>query len=216
MDDDDIMARTIRECREAHDGGAYFNMAEEYAEEQWNVLIRPLIQDSDFSRVMELAPGHGRITERLLPLAGEIHLVDVNESCIRRCRERLAPLAGTCRLFYYVNDGRSLAALPAGYFTFLFSWDSMVHFDRRVVRAYLREFARVLEPGGAGFIHHSNYGKVSDDIRWREHPGWRSNMSRELFRRYAEEAGLQVTFQKVIDWVREDLDCLSVFSKPEL
>ena len=33
----------------------------------------------------------------------------------------------------------------------------MVHFDSDVVRAYLKEFRRILKPGGHGFCHHSNY-----------------------------------------------------------
>ena len=117
-------------------------------------------------------------------------------------------------MHYYVGDGRSLAGIADASISFVYSWDAMVHFDKRVVREYVREFARVLEPGGTGFVHHSNFGTVSSSENWLENPSWRSNMTRELFADYCAEMGLEVVDQKLLDWFLDDLDCISTFRKP--
>jgi ubiquinone/menaquinone biosynthesis C-methylase UbiE len=211
----EIIEKTVTECKLAHQSDAYFDVAERWMAEQWDWYIRPNIEGGDFSRVLELAPGYGRNTARLARLANEIHLVDVNESCIQRCKQRFGKQAGGCKLFYYVNDGKSLANLPAEYFTFVYSWDSMVHFDRLVVRDYVAEFARVLAPGARGFVHHSNYGVVTESMDWQKNPAWRSNMTRGLFLDYCEIAGLEITSQQYLDWERHrHLDCMSNFRKP--
>ena len=51
----------------------------------------------------------------------------------------------------------TLADIPDGEATFVYSFDAMVYFDSDVVRAYLAEFRRVLAPSGTGFCHYSNY-----------------------------------------------------------
>lgn len=148
-----LTVRTIEECALAHPSSPYFDVAEAHTESQWEQIWH-FIKHFDFSRVLELGPGHGRNTEKLLPHCGEIHLVDVNASCIDECRERFSGYQGACGLQYHTNDGRSLPEIPSDYVTVIYSWDSMMHFDRRVVRDYVREFARVLAPGGTGFVHH--------------------------------------------------------------
>ena len=110
--------------------------------------IWPNIKNADLSRVLELAPGYGRNTARLARHAKEIHLVDVNQSCIDRCKQRFEGKTDTCKLFYCVNDGKSLNDLPSDYFTFVYSWDAMVHFDKLVIRDYIQEFHRILASKG--------------------------------------------------------------------
>ena len=56
----------------------------------------------------------------------------------------------------------------------------MVHFESDVIRSYLRDTMRVLEPGGRGFFHHSNYTGGED---WRTNPSSRNFMSQAFFSR---------------------------------
>jgi hypothetical protein len=104
-----------------------------------------------------------------------------------------------------------------------------------VLRAYLREAARVLKRDGAGFIHHSNLAtysallalssRIPAPIRiplqkrgvlinnW----GWRAaSMDARRFARHCGEAGLQCIHQETVNWVnnrRYLTDCLSVFRR---
>ncbi len=214
-DEEALVRDHVEECRRLHDGSGYYAVAEPDMDLQWQQTIHPMIRDSDFRAVLELAPGHGRNTRKLLELAREIHLVDVNRSCIDACRRRFGAGTAACRLHYHVNDGCSLPFLPDASLTFVYSWDSMVHFDRRVVRRYVHEFARALAPGGTGFVHHSNHGASPDHHEtFTENPCWRSNVSAALFAGYCAEAGLEVIEQRLLDWFVKDLDCLSRFRKP--
>jgi hypothetical protein len=94
----------------------------------------------------------------------------------------------------------------------------MVYFDKVVVRDYLIEFSRVLRPGGRAFLHHSNYGAFKPNSDWPTNYGTRSNMSAELLRQYADEAGLHVRSQRLSGtadgWGMDDIDCLSMVEKP--
>jgi ubiquinone/menaquinone biosynthesis C-methylase UbiE len=190
----------------------YFLDAEADMETQWTKQIWPEIEGFDFTTVVELSPGGGRNTKRLMKHAGEIHLVDFNQYAITLCKFRFMDYEGACRLNYHVNDGKSLAAIPDGTATCCYSWDSAVHFDRDIVCAYIREFARVLKPGGKVFLHHSNLGDRGS-VRIRENPHWRSNMSAALARQTAEQAGLVVEHQTLFNWGEPDLDCISIFRK---
>ncbi len=135
----------------------YFAAAEAAMDEQWADLITPVLRRHpiDYSVIMELSCGHGRNSAKLSPLAGRMILVDVNPDNIAFVRTRF----DTARHRFVLNSGYDLADIADGEATFVYSFDSMVHFDAGLVALYVPEFARVLKPGGYGFIHHSNYSE---------------------------------------------------------
>ena len=190
----------------------YFLDAEKDMEPQWVQHIWPHIHDFDFTCGLELSPGGGRNTSRLVKHAKELHLVDFNQYAITLCRFRFMDYTGPCRLHFHVNDGKSLAMIADGSVTFCYSWDSAVHFDKEIVSAYIREFARVLKPGGRAFLHHSNLGAAAS-VKIRENPAWRSNMDAARAKREAEESGMKVLQQTLFAWGQPDMDCISVFEK---
>lgn len=214
--DDARVAENLAQNRFSWSESDYYDVAEDAMDMQWSHIF-PMIRDADFTSVLELAPGHGRNTLKLMEVAGEIHLVDLNATCIEYCRQRFAGHAGPCRLSYHVNDGTSLPMLADGSISFVYSFDAMVHFDRDIVRDYVREFARVMRPGARGFVHYSNYGQFAEDpdSNWRQNPHWRSTMSRALFAEFCAEAGLEVVQDRLVDWEGvPQLDCVTVFAKP--
>jgi SAM-dependent methyltransferase len=213
-----IRLKTIAQCRDAHAEGNYYRDAEPYMRMQWDGVIWPIIQNLDFQHVLELAPGHGRNTEFLRRLATSITLVDVNSNCIDACRERFGDRVEGCQFRYFVTAGDSLAMVDSESQTLVYSFDSMVHFDSSVVKAYVHEISRVLRPGGSAFLHHSNYGTVAPNSDWAHNPGNRSDMTAERMRAFASEAGLEVTFQRLSGladgWGLEELDAFSVLRRP--
>jgi SAM-dependent methyltransferase len=198
--------------------GHYFGDAEPYMEKQWNTVIWPIIKESDFSSTLDIACGHGRQTEFLRRHAREIHLVDINEACIEACRDRFGTEINGCRFHYHVTDGNHLRMIVDNSITFVCSWDAMVHFDKTVMRDYIIEISRILKPGGTAFLHHSNIGAIRPNSNWLVNHGSRGDMSAELFRDYAYEAGLTMAFQRLSGtqdgWGMDDLDCLSLAAKP--
>lgn len=191
---------------------AYYEDVERFMPDLWKNLILPVIGGCDFTTTVDLAAGHGRNTEFLLPLTQTLHVVDINQENIEFCRRRFK--GRDSRIRYVVNDGSSLSALRGDSVTLVYCFDAMVHFDSDVVRNYLREFFRILEPGSHVFIHHSNY-TANPCGKWMDNPNIRNFMSKELFAHYAHKEGLTVAFQKVIDWGgHPELDCLSLLRKP--
>jgi len=212
-----IKYKSIYQCRDSHTLGGYYAAAEEGMDWQWEQLIYPIIKDFDFTKVLELAPGHGRNTNKLRKLSKDIFLVDVNNTCIDACRVRFGDEMEGCKFHYAVNDGSLLPMISSKSVTAIYSFDSMVHFDKNIVREYMREFKRILAPGGKGFLHHSNYGSIAPNSDWAKNPGNRSDMSAELFKAYAEEVGLLVVSQKLHGHTEgrsiEGLDCVSVIQQ---
>ncbi|MCK8504070.1 class I SAM-dependent methyltransferase [Myxococcus fulvus] len=204
-----VLAKEVGDDWKEH---AYYDEVEAFMPEAWKNLIWPVISACDFTSTMDLAAGHGRNTEFLLPLSERVHVVDINPENIDFCRRRFA--GRDSKISFVVNDGSSLAALRSGSLTLAYCFDAMVHFDSDVVRAYLREFFRVLAPDAHAFIHHSNY-TANPCGRWMDNPGIRNFMSQELFAHYAQKEGLSVVSQQVIDWGGSPkLDCLSLLRKP--
>lgn len=102
--------------------------------------------------VLEIAPGHGRWSETLIPRSRSVRLVDLNPECLDACRTRFAD-ADT--VTYAQTGGSSVPAEEASV-DFVWSFDSFVHIDPEDVLSYLGEIARVLRPGGYAVLHHAN------------------------------------------------------------
>jgi hypothetical protein len=95
----------------------------------------------------------------------------------------------------------------------------MVHFEKRLIETYMPEFERVMAPGASGFIHHSNFGRVSDDPDFRNHPAWSANVDKNFFEQccfwHRLLAVRQITVKWGLpEWAIEDLDCISIIHKP--
>lgn len=187
----------------------YFKSAEVHMDGVWKDLIFPFIAQCDFSAVIDLAAGQGRNTRLLASRAARVLVLDIQAENVEVCRRRFA---GNSNVECSVNNGYDLRPAEDGAFTLVYCFDAMVHFEKEVVRSYLRDTARVLRPGGRGFFHHSNYSGGRD---WRTNPHSRNFMSRELFAAYVQSEGLRVLRQNVFEWGHcTGLDCLSLVEKP--
>jgi ubiquinone/menaquinone biosynthesis C-methylase UbiE len=215
--DEIIQWMTIAHCARAKAEVSYFDEAEADMPRQWNQIIWPIIKNEDFTHVLDLACGHGRNTEMLRHLAQTIDMVDVNDGCLKISRNRFGDQMAECRFRYHLTDGNGLPGITDRSVSFVYSWDSMVHFDRLAVRSYMLEIARVLESGGSAFLHTSNYGALAPNSDWTRNHGNRSDMTADLLRQFAENAGFVVKFQRLSgkDDGRgiDDLDCLTLLSK---
>lgn len=195
----------------------------------WSERLAPRIAPYVPTRtILEIAPGHGRVTHYLRPLCTRLVLVDLSDTCIAACRDRFAT---DHHIEYIVNDGRTLP-VPDASIDFAFSFDSLVHCEIDVIDAYLQELARVLTPTGSAFLHHSNLGAYP---RFRAierlpekaqqigkalglfHPRhWRAfSVTANRVAEAARRAGLHVASQERIAWgtTRCLIDCLTIVSR---
>jgi hypothetical protein len=197
---------------------------------QWNGTIFPRIRDClPAGTILEIAPGFGRWTHYLKDHCEQLWAVDKSSECIEACRQRFAT---DSRVRCYVNDGCSLSMIPDESVDFVFSFDSFVHPDRKVVEAYLQQLRMKLKIGAKGFIHHSNFGAYVNSPRerlpkilakplikarildWAHHRN--PTMTAEVFRTLCAQNGLRCLSQELVNWRGQRLiDCLSLFVRTD-
>ena len=182
----------------------------------WHAALFPrLMNFLPASRILEIAPGHGRFTQYLKDLCDELVIVDLTAECIDVCRERFREASN---ISYHVNDGKSLDFVHDGSLDFVFSFDSLVHAEADVLEAYVHELGSKLAPNGLGFLHHSNVEAYRDPKTGElncENPHWRGErMSARLFREYCEAASLECISQELVNWggLHYLTDSFSVFT----
>lgn len=181
-------------------------------EDLWNKHIFDTIKEFRGKKILEIAPGFGRITQFLSILAGELIIVDLNPLCIEKTKEKL----GHHVLAYFVNDGKTIPKVKDNSQDLVFSYDSFVHMHANVTEEYVKEIQRVLKPGGCSFIHHSwLYGGKDNST---ENIAGRANMSPEQFKELVEKYGMEIISQTPINFESVSLwngtDCISYFRKP--
>lgn len=192
----------------------YYDDAERHMARHWENIVFPMIQSADFSNVLEIASGHGRNSEFLLPLCDSLILSDVNQENIDFCKNRFSGRDSNIR--YLVNDGSGFADIDTSSISLVYCYDSMVHFHSDVVRSYLSEIKRVLRSDGLAFLHHSNSVANPGGLDISKHVQGRNFMSKEMFAHYAVLEGLSVVQQKVLDWGGSPaMDCITLLVNQE-
>jgi ubiquinone/menaquinone biosynthesis C-methylase UbiE len=181
-------------------------------EELWNNEIFDKIKEFRGKKILEIAPGFGRITQFLSILAGELIIVDLNPLCIEKTRAKLKHHV----LAYFVNDGKSIPKVRDNSQDLVFSFDSFVHMHANVTEDYVKEIYRVLKPGGQAFIHHSwLYGGSDESVN---NVAGRANMSPEQFKIFVENNNMEIVSQNIIQFEPlnswNGTDCISMFRKP--
>ncbi len=196
---------------------------------QWYSSILPRIHPYlPTATILEIAPGFGRWTHFLKEVCSRLEVVDLTEKCIEACRERFQEEQ---HIIYHLNDGKSLSMIADNSIDFLFSFDSLVHVEKDVIQAYLKELSTKLKPNGVGFIHHSNIGMFARYFAFLDKlPRGRKLLSRlqlvepgdhkrarsmtaEIFVSLATDAGLKVISQELVNWeTHRPIDCLSIFT----
>jgi|694.fasta_scaffold112025_3 ubiquinone/menaquinone biosynthesis C-methylase UbiE len=193
------------------DGGHEWSKSFGTTENLWNKYIFDNIKEFRGKKILEIAPGHGRITQFLSILASELLVVDLNETCIKKTKEKLEHHV----LGYFVNNGNDLPQIRDNSQDLVFSFDSFVHIHKNVIDDYICEIYRVLKPGGKAFIHHS-WLVGGQDNSFLNIAG-RADMNPELFKSLVEKHKMKVVEQKTIkfeplgEW--DGTDSITIFEK---
>lgn len=178
-----------------------------------NVPQRPfrrLFDTLNLRTTLELACGHGRHAAQIQQQVPALILMDVVAENVAFCKQRFTGLPNVAVV---QNDGCTFRPLPDNSVTAIFCYDAMVHFEFDVVLSYIRDTARVLEPGGRALFHHSILSAFPGRNH-RENPGGRNFMSHEVFLHVARRAGLSVVESIPIDWDVPHTDALTLLEKP--
>lgn len=96
-------------------------------------------------RALDFGCGVGRLTEALADHYDRVDGVDVSQSMVRAAEEHTTH-AGIAH--YHVNVAEDLRLFEGEVFDLVHSQIVLQHVGRELARAYLKEFVRVLRPGG--------------------------------------------------------------------
>lgn len=186
---------------------SYFEVADEDMDRQWAV-VEPFLSQIpiDYRNTLDLACGHGRNSAKLSGRVKSLTLVDVNPENIAFCKQRFRD----ARFSFVINNGYDLSQIDDCTITFLYCLESAVHFDLEIVLSYIKEFNRILVPGGVGFVHHSNYTKTPGAHFFTNWHG-RNFMSKDIFAHLCIRNGLEIIDQKILSWGGDEADCFSLF-----
>jgi len=101
------------------------------------------------TRALDFGCGLGRLTQSLPEVFDEVHGLDIALPMIEGARHYNKH---GDRCHYHHNTRPDLQIIPDGCMDFVLSVLVLQHMQPRFTLAYLREFARVLRPGGLGFF----------------------------------------------------------------
>jgi len=102
--------------------------------------LRSLAQDVGAKRILEVGCGTGRWLAELLPVAQEIHGLDLSPGMLQQARQRLQSFSLICGHASHLPFFDSV-------FDLIFCVNAFHHFPQP--RAFISEARRVLRPGGA-------------------------------------------------------------------
>lgn len=209
--------KNIEEQRQWNDESMWSDSGHEWSksfgttENLWNNHIFDDIKEFRNKKILEIAPGHGRITQFLSILASELLVIDLNENCIKKTKEKL----GHHVLGYFVNNGNDLPKIRDNSQDLVFSFDSFVHMHQNVSDDYLGEIYRVLKKGGRGYIHHS-WLNGGENLSFLNYAG-RASMTPEIFKSLVEKHNMTVVEQKTIKFepsgAWDGTDSITIFEK---
>lgn len=98
-----------------------------------------------YGRALDFGCGVGRLTTPLADYFSEIHGADIAPSMITLAKGRNR-CPGKC--FYHLNDQDNLSLFPNNQFDFVISKITLQHMEPQYAKNYIKEFLRVLRPGG--------------------------------------------------------------------
>lgn len=195
------------------DDGEEWSAAWGGSKAQWLTTIYPRI--SPFwpaDSLLEIACGFGRWTKFLWPgVARTYRAVDLAANCVQTCRDRFSSLHPDFQAFH--NDGLSLEAVAGRQYDFIFSFDSLVHADMKVLESYITQIlGGLLSADGVCFLHHSNYGAAANGD---QNPHLRDRGSSAAgVAELVEQCGGRILGQEIITWLgSRDCDAFTLFCR---
>lgn len=100
-------------------------------------------------RALDFGCGVGRLTQAISPNFKETHGVDISEPMITLAN-KYNEFGERCK--YHLNTDNDMKIFTDNYFDFILSKITLQHMEPRYAKNYIKEFVRILKPGGVLFF----------------------------------------------------------------
>lgn len=117
--------------------------------------------DISYKKALDFGCGVGRLTQALAGNFEEVCGVDIAPSMLRLA-EGYNKFGAKCK--YYLNETNNLRLFPDNEFDFIYTNITLQHMEPKYSKEYIKEFLRVLKPGGLlvfQLLHKGNSGLKS-------------------------------------------------------
>ncbi len=98
-----------------------------------------------YGRALDFGCGVGRLSQALAEHFSEVQGVDISPSMIGHAR-RFNRYPNKCT--YHINSEIGLPTFPTDHFDFIYTNITLQHIEPQFAKGYIRDFVRVLKPGG--------------------------------------------------------------------
>jgi|APSaa5957512535_1039671.scaffolds.fasta_scaffold30090_2 ubiquinone/menaquinone biosynthesis C-methylase UbiE len=156
------------------------------------------------SVILEIGPGGGRWSKELINLSKNLILADITQKCLDICQDQFKE---NNNIEYRLIEG-NLDFIGSDSIDYVWSYDVFVHINPTDIEKYIKDFQRILKPGGVAIIHHS--GTFSDYTD--KNKGWRAFIGGKQFAHMVEKYQMSLTEQN-IQLVHLQGDIISIFTK---
>jgi len=97
------------------------------------------------NRALDFGCGVGRLTQQLANYFEEVHGVDISQSFLDLANEYNQNKE---KIYYHLNENSDLKLFSNSYFNFIYTNITLQHIKPKISKKYIREFLRILNPGG--------------------------------------------------------------------
>jgi ubiquinone/menaquinone biosynthesis C-methylase UbiE len=116
-------------------------------------------------RALDFGCGLGRLTRAFAAHFGECVGVDISDTMVARARELNIDVENAS---FVVNRAADLGRFEDGSFDFVYSTIALQHVpDRAAIESYIRDFCRVLSPGGLAMFQLPSHIPAVFRLQWR-------------------------------------------------
>ena len=120
------------------------------------------LHHGDHGKVLDFGCGAGRLSRALLPYFGEVYGVDISEEMIRLAQE------ATPAAKFVLNTVENLRIFDDNFFDFVYSNIVLQHQrTKEIARSYIREFVRIVRPGGTAVFQVPTKMSLRDSLQPR-------------------------------------------------
>jgi ubiquinone/menaquinone biosynthesis C-methylase UbiE len=128
------------------DAESFFGSGKKQVDRIWR-RVQSLAQVKN-DRALDFGCGVGRLSIPLREYFKDVVGLDVSPGMLERAKEHDT----TCSIHFMLNQNKDLSCLESNSFDFILSLITLQHMRPKYSKGYIKEFLRVLKPGGVAYF----------------------------------------------------------------